>query len=116
MFLVTFDQRTAAAACLSHQVRGKSNLLQPRLEKAEDKQFHIKGYVEREWAIYSDLNGEAGHTDLYFFFFSHILWQPSPVSLLSFRKNMSQTHRHPFKKFELIAGAAVIRYYANARN
>lgn len=49
-------------------------------------------------------------------FFSHILWQPSLVSLLSLRKNMSQTHRHPFKKFELIGGAAVIRYYANARN
>lgn len=50
------------------------------------------------------------------FFFSHILWQPSPVSLLCLRKNMSQMHRHPSKKFELIAGAAVIRYYANARN
>lgn len=27
---------------------------------------------------------------------------------------MSQTHRHPFEKVELIVGAAVIRYYANA--
>lgn len=87
MFLVTFDQRTAAAACLSHQVRGKSNLLQPRLEKAEDKQFHIKGYVEREWAIYSDLNGEAGHTDLYFFFFPHSLATLSGFSALLPKKH-----------------------------
>lgn len=71
--------------------------------------------------IYSDLNGEAGRTDLCFWFF----FPPYSLAIVSSFfalvrrrgvKYMSQKQRHPFKKLELIARAAVIRYYANAGN